>query len=182
MFRELLAGRIVAVVSVDDERAVEAAIRVFREEFKVPTVLAGDIAIAKQAAALSKNGIQALLGPNFFANERSPSANASKVNLPVEVAVEAVPFAFQSKATTGSQQLPNAIAYSVYKGLGRQDALSGLTTFPASMFKLDSIGAIAVGKDADAVVLSGDPLDLATEVLAVVIDGVLVYEKNWVSQ
>jgi imidazolonepropionase-like amidohydrolase len=50
------------------------------------------------------------------------------------------------------------------------------------MFKLDSIGSIAVGKDADAVVLSGDPLDLATEVLAVVIDGVLVYEKNWVSQ
>jgi imidazolonepropionase-like amidohydrolase len=74
--------------------------------------------------------------------------------------------------------LADAVSYSVYKGLGRQVALSGLTDRASQIFQLGSVGSLEVGKDADFVVLSGSPLDLASEVLAVVIDGQIVYEKD----
>ena len=41
-----------------------------------------------------------------------------------------------------------------------------------------SFGKLAAGKDADLVVLSGDPFEHSTKVLAVMIDGVWVYEHE----
>ena len=49
-----------------------------------------------------------------------------------------VPFGFQSKAGTGTKELTDAISYSVYHGLGRSDALEGLTTSPVEFFGLDA--------------------------------------------
>jgi imidazolonepropionase-like amidohydrolase len=53
-----------------------------------------------------------------------------------------------------------------------------MSAAPAAFFKLNSIGAIEVGRDADLVVLSGPPFEIASEVLAVMIDGQWVYEKE----
>jgi imidazolonepropionase-like amidohydrolase len=102
-----------------------------------------------------------------------------RVNLPQVLANHQVPFGFQSQATTGSQLLPLAVQYAVNKGLGREDALTGLTSGAAAVLALDSqLGTLAVGRDADLVVLSGPPFEPATHVLAVMIDGEWVYEKE----
>jgi imidazolonepropionase-like amidohydrolase len=173
----MFAGKLVAIVDVEEERGVELAVRIFRQEYQLPMVLSGGEAASKQTELLSKEGVPVLLGPNLVREVRG-----ERIHLPLLLATRSVPMAFQSKATTGAKQLPDAIAFSVHQGLGRSDALVGLTSGPAQQFQLDSIGSLAVGKDADLVVLSGEPLDLGTEVLAVVIDGKLVYEKDAVKR
>ena len=49
---------------------------------------------------------------------------------------------------------------------------------PAHFLKLTTVGSIELGKDADLVVWSGPPFELSSEVLAVMIDGNWVYEKE----
>ena len=69
--------------------------------------------------------------------------------------------------------------YAVHRGLGPADALAGLTSVPAKLLGLDNqIGTLAVGKEADLVVLSGLPFAPSTRVLAVMIDGQWVYQEE----
>ena len=64
-------------------------------------------------------------------------------------------------------------------GLGTDDALAGLTATPAKLLSIDKrVGTLAIGKDADLVVLSGPPFELSTRVLAVMIDGQWVYQEE----
>jgi imidazolonepropionase-like amidohydrolase len=93
------------------------------------------------------------------------------------LAVRGAPFGFQSQATSGARYLPTAVGYAVRHGLGTDEALRGLTSMPAQFLGLDSLGTIAIGKDADLVVLSGMPFELSTRVLAVMIDGQWVYTE-----
>lgn len=76
------------------------------------------------------------------------------------------------------KQLSEALSYSVFRGLAKSKGLAALTTTASATLKLPAIGAIEEGRDADLVVLSGSPLDIATEVLAVIIDGKIVYLKE----
>jgi imidazolonepropionase-like amidohydrolase len=101
------------------------------------------------------------------------------VNLPQLLSNRQIPFAFRSQATTGVKSLPLAVSYSVRKGLAANDALTGLSFGAARLLSLEQqLGSIAVGKDADLVVLSGPPFELSSRVLAVMIDGQWVYEKE----
>jgi imidazolonepropionase-like amidohydrolase len=54
-----------------------------------------------------------------------------------------------------------------------------LTAAPARFLAIDNrVGTLAVGRDADLVVLSGSPFELSTRVLAVMIDGQWVYQEE----
>lgn len=57
-------------------------------------------------------------------------------------------------------------------GVTRDQALSLITRNPAAIFGMTDTGTIAVGKRADVVVWDGDPLELTSAPVAVLIDGV----------
>jgi len=60
----------------------------------------------------------------------------------------------------------------VAHGLSWEDALAGLTRVPADAFGVaDRIGTIAVGRSADLVLWTGDPLDVAHTARQVWMDG-----------
>lgn len=65
---------------------------------------------------------------------------------------------------------------AVKEGLDRAEALRALTLNPARIMGLDDrVGSLAVGKDADVVVRSGDPLDVFSRALRVFVGGREVY-------
>jgi imidazolonepropionase-like amidohydrolase len=65
---------------------------------------------------------------------------------------------------------------AVREGMDRDAALRAVTINPARVLGVqDRVGSLAVGKDADVVLWSGDPLDLQSRVLRTWIDGVEVY-------
>ncbi|GAA0297083.1 amidohydrolase family protein [Kineococcus aurantiacus] len=74
------------------------------------------------------------------------------------------------------QYLPVSAAFAVKEGLDRDEALRALTLNPARILGLDDrVGSLAPGLDGDVVVWSGDPLDLMSRALHVVLDGRPVY-------
>ena len=66
---------------------------------------------------------------------------------------------------TPLQYLPLCAAMAMRSGLSRQEALAAITIQPARIAGLeDRIGSLEVGKDADLVLATGDPLDLDTRI------------------
>lgn len=67
-------------------------------------------------------------------------------------------------------------AIAAQNGLSAAAARRAITSVPAEVLGIaDTIGCVKVGQRADLVVFSGDPLDLRSRVLAVYVDGRLVF-------
>ena len=63
--------------------------------------------------------------------------------------------------------------------MSRDAALYGLTMAGARMLDLDDrIGSLETGKDADFVILSGDPLSTFTQVLETWVEGERVFDRS----
>ncbi len=172
-YRPLFARTIPALVDVSDPRGVEVAIKLFRQEFDLQTALVASSAAVANAELLAKHQVLVVVGPTLI-----ESKDGKPLNVAAELAVAGVSMAFQSSSTTGTSLLADVVAFGVYDGLGRDDAVKGMSSTPANFFKLSSVGAIEIGKDADLIVLSGPPFEISSEVLAVMIDGRWVYEKE----
>jgi imidazolonepropionase-like amidohydrolase len=80
---------------------------------------------------------------------------------------------------TDSRWFLRAAALAVRTGMSREKALYALTMAGARMLDLqDRIGSLEVGKDADFIILSGDPLSVYTKVLETYVEGVRVFDRN----
>jgi imidazolonepropionase-like amidohydrolase len=91
-----------------------------------------------------------------------------------------VPFAFGLDAPwNDAAALRTSAAMCVREGLERAAAWRALTSEAARLVGAgDRVGALAKGMDADIVLWSGDPLDLASSVEAVYIDGKRAWGKK----
>jgi imidazolonepropionase-like amidohydrolase len=80
---------------------------------------------------------------------------------------------------TDSRLFMRSAALAVRAGLSREKALYGLTMANARIIGLDSrVGSLEPGKDADLILLSGDPLSAYTHVLQTWIEGKKVFDRN----
>lgn len=67
-----------------------------------------------------------------------------------------------------------------YGGLTPEEAIRLITINPAMMLHVDEfVGSIEVGKQADLVIWSGDPLSMYAEADRTYIDGVIYFDRNW---
>ena len=80
---------------------------------------------------------------------------------------------------TDSRFFLRSAGLAVRAGMSREKALRGLTLSGAEMLDMaDRVGSLAAGKDADFVVLSGDPLSVYTKVLETWVEGVRVFDRE----
>lgn len=80
---------------------------------------------------------------------------------------------------TDSRLFLRSAALAVRAGMSREKALYGMTMANAIMLDLDKrIGSLETGKDADFIVLSGDPLSVYTHVLQTYVEGKNVFDRN----
>jgi imidazolonepropionase-like amidohydrolase len=85
-----------------------------------------------------------------------------------------VPVSFSQFDDTAhyARKIRQAAGNAVANGLPWEDGLAGLTRVPAEAFGVaDRIGTIAVGKRADLVLWTGDPLEVSTVAAQVWFDG-----------
>jgi len=80
---------------------------------------------------------------------------------------------------TDSRYFFRMAAMGVRAGMSRQAALEGLTLAGAEMLDLqERIGSLAPGKDADFIILDGDPLSVYTKVLETWVEGERVFNRS----
>ena len=80
---------------------------------------------------------------------------------------------------TDSRFLLRMAGIGVRGGLSRDKALYALTMAGAKMLDMDKrIGSLEAGKDADFIVLSGDPLSVYTHVLQTYVEGKKVFDRS----
>ncbi|HZI19834.1 MAG TPA: amidohydrolase family protein [Pyrinomonadaceae bacterium] len=80
---------------------------------------------------------------------------------------------------TDSRLFLRSAGLAVRAGMSRERALAGMTLAGAEMLDLkDRVGSLAPGKDADFIVLSGDPLSVYTKVLETWVEGVRVFDLS----
>ena len=78
-----------------------------------------------------------------------------------------------------SRYFLRSAALAVRAGMSRKAALAGVTLAGAEMLDLqDRIGTLAPGKDADFMLLDGDPLSIYSKVLETWVEGVRVFDRS----
>ncbi len=69
--------------------------------------------------------------------------------------------------------------FAMRGGLTREEALRAVTITPAQILGVDaSVGTIEVGKDADIVLWNGEPFEVTTRAIGVLVDGLLVVDPR----
>lgn len=80
---------------------------------------------------------------------------------------------------TDSSDLRTSAIVAVKYGMARETAMQAITIHAAEILGVaQRLGSIEPGKDADLVILSGDPLELTSRVEIVIVNGNIVYQRE----
>ncbi|MFQ5505416.1 MAG: amidohydrolase family protein, partial [Planctomycetota bacterium] len=176
-YRPILAGKAPLVVKVTSRDAAEAAIQAVVVESKLRLVLTGAAReLAKKPLELpGGKEIGFLLGVQELGYEEK----GDYVDVATALADQGFDIILANRVQKGTRYLPVHAAYAVSTGFDPRRALESITGAAARSFGLEErIGLLARGRDADLVLLSGDPFDLPTRVLGVWVNGVLRVDRR----
>jgi imidazolonepropionase-like amidohydrolase len=170
----LFRGEIPAFVHAGRADEIVNAVKLFRDEFDLPMTLVGGQDSFRVVEEIRKRGASVALGPDVMASDRGRPVNDADV-----LSRAGVPVLFQSSSASGSAFLRLNAAAAVRNGLDPVEALRAMTIYPARALRVENrLGSIEAGKDADLVILSGYPLNLASRVQRVMVDGKVVYDAK----
>lgn len=159
-------GRLPVFFCVDDRADVLAALDLAARH-RLKGALHGAPLAGEVAAEIGKSGLGVVVGPFRGGAERR------QLRAVVALAEARVPIAFALRAPElHPASLRLSAAMCMREGLDRASAWKALTADGAAVAGVgDRVGRLERGLDADFVLWSGDPLDLASRVVAVYVDG-----------
>jgi imidazolonepropionase-like amidohydrolase len=129
----------------------------------------------KVADELAARRIPVLLRPEFGAD--GTEGSAIRLDALRILSEKGVVTALLAAQPDNPDSLLASAALAVKHGSSREEALRAVTLGPARILGVeDRIGSLEEGKDADLVVLSGDPLDVSSRVDLVLIGGRVVFD------
>lgn len=129
------------------------------------------------ASTLKSRGIPVLLRPALDAAPDGPvEAGEPRPHAFLQLSRAGVKTALLPLDPEAPENLLASVAFAVRFGARPDEALRSVTLVPAEILGVaDRVGSLEVGKDADLVVLSGDPAEITTRVEKVMIGGRWVY-------
>ena len=148
------------------------------DEFQVPIVIEHCTEGHKIAEQLVSRGVPAVVGPTLSSRSKVELQELS-FDTPARLVKAGVKVAFTlDHPVIPLKYLPVVAALAVKAGLSEDDAWKAMTINPAEILGLgDRIGSIEVGKEADLVLWSGDPLDIRSRAEVTMIAGQIVAES-----
>jgi imidazolonepropionase-like amidohydrolase len=165
-----LDGKKPIVLAAEEGSDLETAVRLARE-FNLKFVLnhiSHSQAILDEVANLK---VPVIVGP-IYEDPKPEERYDAVYSLPAQLAKRGVKIAFASFDAHNTRNLPYQAGYATAFGLPYDEALKALTLNPAEIWGVsDKLGSLDVGKVANIVVATGDPLDVKTDVKQVYIEG-----------
>jgi len=168
----VVEGRMPLIVGVHRAADIRQVLRLAREE-KLHVILDGAEEGWRLAPEIAAAGVPVMMNaaadlPSSFEQLGSTLENAARLNAAGVTVIIDNPPLFEG-GRTPRFDAGRAVAH----GLPYGAALAALTINPAKVFGVaDRIGSVEVGKDADLVVWSGDPLETSSAPTAVFVKGV----------
>jgi imidazolonepropionase-like amidohydrolase len=167
---QVLDRKIPALIRASKINEIQAALKI-REDFRIRLVLVGGHEAHKIPLEISSRKVSIIAGPESILVKKG-----GKINYIQELLANNIPVAFCSHSSNDTSFLLYQLTYAVQNGLSIGDALDTVTAHPAQILGIPNrVGSIAVGKQADFVVLDGEPFELETRVKEVYISGKGVY-------
>ena len=173
VLREALSGGRTVFIDARDRGEISTALQVMKE-FGLQGALVHVTWGRDLAERIREAGASSIVGPLGWGDPREV------LETPRALAEAGVRVAFGSDCPLGTQDsLLVTAALAVRHGMSREAALRALTLSPAEIAGVaDQVGSLEVGKAADILVVDGDPLDLSTRVVEVILDGKTVYRAG----
>ncbi|MBN2135008.1 MAG: amidohydrolase family protein [Acidobacteria bacterium] len=174
----VVEGKRPLIIEVSTARDIEKAIA-FAEEMKPMKVILYDCVQGYRVAdKIAKSGLPVMLADMFggFMSvqpyEPDEAYDAQWTN-PAALAKAGVKFCFTSGGVaSAAKDMPYFAARAVAFGLDHDTALKAMTINTAEILGIaDRVGSIEIGKDADIILVEGDPLDVRSVVKYMFIDG-----------
>ena len=172
-----LNGDIPVVVRAVRLGDIEAALRL-ADEFHLRLILAEANSAWRIADKLAARKIPVILGPILQAPLRIEAVDTRLDNAAL-LHKAGVQIAIQTGSSNGVRDLWFAVGYAIANGLPPAAALESVTLNPAQIFGIDNrLGSIEPGKDANLLLLDGEPFRVRSHVLKVLIGGKVVDLTN----
>lgn len=174
----VLAGELPLRLHAVIENDIRAALTI-ADEFGLSRVVIDQGTEAyRLAGELARRKVPVVLGP--FENPHGLPSESAEVclNSAGLLAAKGVRVAFGSNGANPGELL-SWVALAVRHGMNPETALRAITLEAAAVAGVDDrVGSLEPGKDADLLVLSGEPWQVTTRILKVVVDGQVVHEND----
>ena len=174
LMRGLFNRRMPALVQAGRADEIRNTLKVFRDEYNLDVIILGGGDGFRVTDELRKYNVGVAIGPDILRYEKGKAINNADLLTRSRLRV-----ALHTSATSGTQYLPMNAAYAVRYGMDEDNAFRAVTIYPAELLHVDDrIGSIDEGKDADLVILSGEPFDFRSRVEKVIVNGRVVFERE----
>ena len=190
---KLLKGDMIAFIYCELAMDVPQALKLI-QEYKLQAVLVLGPDCYKAAKQVAAAKLPVVLDPTLVFWEADPRTGEERqVILPKVYREAGVPVLFQTTGigpgssyrpaplspTVGTNHLWYQAATAVKYGTPADEALAAVTLKAAQAVGVGAaVGSLEPGKDADLVILTGDPLKLDTWVQTTIVGGKVVYERE----
>ena len=171
-------GELPFLVSANSERQISDALD-FASENEVRIVIAGGGEAWKLAERLAQENVPVILGPTQSLPQEEDWGYDQVYATPGQLYAAGVKFCFGSFDASASRNLPYEAGNAVGYGLPKDEALRALTINSAEIFGVgDRLGTIEPGKIANLVVTDGDPIEIRTQFLHLIVNGLISSTDN----
>jgi len=162
-------------VHADDAAQIRYALGL-AERHGLKLVIVGGADAARFAPVLKARGVAVVIAGVHSLPQRRDDAYDARYTLAAQLAQAGVVFCIAGEgnafAASSERNLPYQAAMAIAYGLPRDEALKAITLYPAQILGVaDRLGTLAPGRLASFIVTDGDPLEIATQVERVFIQG-----------
>lgn len=169
----VLRGELPLIVNADDADQIRGALAL-ADSFHLTVVIRGGNEAWRLADTLAARRVPVIVGPLTQAPGDDDPYDMIYAN-PGVLAKAGVVIAFQTADAADARNLPFNVGLATAYGLDPEEALKAVTINPARIWGVDKeLGSIEVGKVANLIVTTGDPLDVRTTLKHLFIRGVPV--------
>lgn len=156
---------------------IMTAIRI-AEEFNVDLVLEHCTEGHKISDILAQRGYPAIVGPTHSSRSKYELKDTAPANPTILAKAGVLVALMTDHPVIPINHLILTASLAVKAGMDREEALRAVTINPAQILGVEKrVGSIEVGKDADLVLWSQDPLDVQAKAERVLINGKVVYQQ-----
>ena len=173
-------GKSSLIVNTNNAAAITYVLQIVKDYPKADVVLIGsgsDIYLTLDQLKDSKVSVLIRAGLDV-----APRSNR-RINIPKMLHDADIDFGFSTSLDNSLTLMPDTplfpVSLLVKTGLPKNKAVKALTQTPAEMLGLEkTLGSIEKGKQANLLILDGDPADATTSVKQLIVEGKSIYENQ----